>query len=805
MITVFKSINETRAPFYREPEEMLQRIKDGRNRAQVEAIRKARTKDERNRLKMALPSICWSGKFPQRNDASIMEHSGLICLDFDALAPKAAGVLRTKLIADPHTFALFTSPGGDGLKVLVKIPPVPEDHKAHFDALGEHYAEKSFDPTSSNLSRVCYTSWDADLYHNPDSLLWEKKKERDFHDMAERPPEIRLRSENEIIRRLLKWWTGKYGLVQGERNANTFKLAAALNDFGVSIIEARVVLMELAHEGFGEREIERTLKSAYSKKEAHGTKYFEDRATRDHIQRALIQGETKADIKRTLMDRMPEAEAEWAINTVERSSPWVEFWAKSDKGVVRIVNHKYKAWLEHNGFRKLYPEGSENFVFVKVEDNLISNTGTGEIKDFTLRYLHNKVADIAIFEHMAGATKYFKEDYLSMLEPIEATFVEDGPEFAMLYFRNCAVRVTRDRVEMIDYLDLEGYVWRKHIVERVWGGEAKDEPGGGDFGRFIHLIAGKDAEREASLRSTVGYLLHSHKTSAKNRAVILNDAEISENPNGGSGKGIFCQAIGKMKRVCVIDGKVFSFDKSFPYQTVGADTQVLAFDDVDKFFRFERLFSLITEGITLEKKNKDAVRLPVQRSPKIIITTNYTVGGVGGSFERRKWEVELAAHFNAKHTPLEEFGRMLFDDWDATEWSVFVRYMVGCVRDYLARGLVASTFQNLHVRKLIKETSHEFWEWASEGNLRPGQRWIRTERFSEFIKEYPDYEPRAKPHGISQKRFTRWMSVWAQHQGLEVSEGKDQAGNRWTLYEDTKVAGNGAAVVIETVEDGLPF
>ena len=110
----------------------------------------------------------------------------------------------------------------------------------------------------------------------------------------------------------------------------------------------------------------------------------------------------------------------------------------------------------------------------------------------------------------------------------------------------------------------------------------------------------------------------------------------------------------------------------FPYQTVSTDTQILVFDDVKKNFSFESLFSLITEGITLEYKGQDAIKLPVQQSPKILITTNYTVGGVGGSFERRKFEIELAGHFNSSHTPLDEFGHLLFDDWHTDEWNKFL-------------------------------------------------------------------------------------------------------------------------------------
>jgi len=88
---------------------------------------------------------------------------------------------------------------------------------------------------------------------------------------------------------------------------------------------------------------------------------------------------------------------------------------------------------------------------------------------------------------------------------------------------------------------------------------------------------------------------------------------------------------------------------------MSVDTQVLSFDDVKKHFDFERLFSVITEGITIEKKNKDAIKIPFDKSPKIIITTNYAIKGKGNSFERRKWELEFKQFYTQEFTPQVEF------------------------------------------------------------------------------------------------------------------------------------------------------
>jgi hypothetical protein len=232
-----------------------------------------------------------------------------------------------------------------------------------------------------------------------------------------------------------------------------------------------------------------------------------------------------------------------------------------------------------------------------------------------------------------------------------------------------------------------------------------------------------------------------------------------------------------MKKVASIDGKTFEFNKSFPYQTVSTDTQVLVFDDVKKNFNFESLFSLITEGITLEYKGQDAIKLPVNKSPKILITTNYTIGGVGGSFERRKFEVEMSDYFSFKHTPLDEFGHMLFDEWDKEEWARFDNYMINCCQYYLENGLVKHNFNNLDIRKFIKETSYEFYEWCNDGNLPFNVRLYKDDLHDLFVKDYTDF------HKLSKKRYTSWLSTYSIFYKHKVIEGKTN-NRRWIEFEN---------------------
>lgn len=779
-VTIFKNITATSTGFNRSVEFVFDRIRQGKSKELLSRIRLEDEKEVRNQLKMGLPSICFSGTFNTRNAAGLVKHSGLICLDFDGFEDdEVATAWRDTLTGWEYTYALFTSPSGNGLKVLVRIPETDaEGHKEYFEAIEQHWDEcQYFDRSTSDVCRVCYESYDPDLYVNTESDIWHEKAAKEIQDIGTHYALIPQKSDTVIISTIQQWWEKKKKGAGKGRNADLFVFASALNRFGVNRAATEQHLSQFAVKDFPNSEIAKVVKSAYKNTGEHGTQFLEDKQAHAQFEKQIRAGKTVKAIAKEL--DLSEEIAEEVSTQVRETLAISDFWAYNEKGKVVLSPHKYKFFLEQNQFCKFFPEGSAAYLFVRINSNLLEDTAAAYMKDFVLSYLLDR-ADIgyAPYDFMANQTRLFKDDYLSMLDTAEVKLKKDTEDTCYLYFSNCAVEVGKNTVNTIDYLDLDGFVWKKHVIDREFKGVGTE---GGMFEKFLRLAAGRDEKRFNSLRSVAGYLLHSYKTSAYNKAIIMNDELISENPNGGSGKGMFCNAIGRMKRTATLDGKQFSFEKSFPYQTVGADTQVLVFDDVRKNFAFEQLFSLITEGITLEKKNKDAIHIPVSRSPKLVITTNYTIGGIGGSFERRKFEVEFSSYFGAHRTPFDEFGCMLFDDWKAEEWARFDSFMIGCVQYYLNHGLVAHESVNLDLRKFIKETCSEFVEWATLENLPLRQRLDKAAMFTAFISEYKDYE-----RTLSQKKFTQWMDIYGKKNGYNVTQGKSGA-LRWIHFDD----GNG--------------
>ena len=788
LITIFKNIKEVDAPFYRDVSVALDRIKSGANKDTIKMIRSCKDKGERNEYKKLLPAICFSGKFNKRSDSSLILHSGIICLDFDDYEKKK-DMLQDKemLCKDKYVYSVFISPSGNGLKVLVKIPQDPDNHVNYFNALSKHFDSQHFDKTCKNLSRVCYESYDPLIYINENSSVWDKIDEPEYKEVntyRDRPT-IPITDENKVVDILVRWWTKKYPMVEGQRNQNVFILAMAFNDYGINKSLAGYVLSQYVTEDFTHAEIERTINSAYANTQNFGTKYYEDEDRVNQVKTKLRRGVSKKEIRYQLQEAGLDGETiDAVVDRVERENSNLSFWTKTEKGVIKIVPILFKQFLEDNGFYKYCPEGSKNYVFVKVTNNLIDHTTEKEIKDFILNYLID-FDDTSIYNYFADSVRYFREEFLTLLNTIDIYFIEDTKTTSYLYYKNCAVKITKDSVETIDYLDLGGYVWKDHVIDRKF---TICEYDGSMYMKFISRICGDNKSRVKTMESTIGFLMHGYKNLSYCPAVILNDEVISDNPEGGTGKGLFMNALSQMKKLVVIDGKAFAFEKSFPYQTVSADTQVLCFDDVKKHFDFERLFSVVTEGLTLEKKNKDAIKIPFSKSPKIAITTNYAIKGSGNSFARRKWEIELHQHYNKSFTPLDEFGKHFFADWDDDDWCMFDNYMVSCLMLYLENGLIKSRFVNLKIRQLSAETSHDFIEWCGlvDGNpsnqlLTIGEKLMKQDLYHEFISEYPDYGPKAKMT-ISRTRFYKWLAAYGLHTtGKVPEEGRDPNG-RWIRF-----------------------
>lgn len=760
IVSIYKNAKDTKNPYNRDVFYCLERIKIGKSKDQVLKYRE--TKD--SNIKGNFVGVTFSGTFNYRKTEGLDQHSGLVILDFDKYdLENGAELKKEELSKDPYIFAAWISPSGNGVKALIKVPPEPENHLLYFNSVFKKYNDYYLDQSGKDVSRLCYESYDPSIYINKDSLVWTEKEENEVEEIGfEREKVIvPMTSDSQIIDKLKKWFEKKYGINKGSRNANLFKFAIALSDFGITQHNAESFLAQYEEPDFTLAEIMTIIKSAYRKGELnYGTKYFEDKVLRAKIEKKVFAGGKAKEIRSEFIAQkiaIAENESQFTeiLESIKKNREVEVFWFFNDKGKIQLSPHDYKAYLENNNYLKYFPQSNSNtFVFVRKDRNLIELTNEKRIKDHVLTDLLNR-GDVGFqpYDFMALNTKYFTSEFLSLIDSADIKIKEDTENECFLYYQNCAVKITKNTIEEIDYIDLDGYVWKDQIINREY---KKEDHHNAMYRSFVWYIAGQDREKYNSFKSVIGYLLHTYKKPTDNQAIILNDESISENPDGRSGKGLFCNAIRHLKKLSKIDGKQFDFNKSFPYQSVSTDCQVLVFDDIKKNFAFENLFSLITEGITIEYKGQDAIHIPVEKSPKIVITTNYTVKGNGGSFEARKFELELSNYFNVNHTPEQKFGKRLFDGWDSREWASFDNYMINCLQYYLENGLQKHEYKNLEIRKFVNVTSFEFYEWTQSPDwIVFGERYNKGVLYDKFCEDFSIDKKYVTP-----RRFRGWLKEY---------------------------------------------
>lgn len=283
MITIFQNIF-SKQPYYISIKEALDRISNGKSKEMVKDIRGQIDKEKSNKLKANLPSICFSGEFGKnRKDDELIQHSGYLVLDFDDVYELREK--QTEIISHDFVYACWISPSGKGLKALIRIADGTK-HREHFSALQDVFPD--IDKSGINPSRVCYESYDPEIYINESAKIFKKTKKTE--KIIER--QIQDTDDYQIFKNLLVWMSNKGdAFVTGERNNFIFKLASSCCRFGIHEMTAENLISSefLNNSEFSRSECIRALKSGYRANSSnYGSAKFEKDILVDKVTRREI-------------------------------------------------------------------------------------------------------------------------------------------------------------------------------------------------------------------------------------------------------------------------------------------------------------------------------------------------------------------------------------------------------------------------------------------------------------------------------------------------------------------------------------
>ena len=484
-------------------------------------------------------------------------------------------------------------------------------------------------------------------------------------------------------------------------------------------------------------------------------------------------------------------EAQGVVGRLEEREPVLTFWDVEVKGkkCIAIINrYKLQSYLTKVGGFMLYfyePNGTD-YRLIRMVDGFVRESSTEEIKKFIKGYLDKEVDDLGLEQSpqsimelvYKGSSQLFNDGFFEFFDRAELDFLRDDRETAYFPFKNGVVVVNKDGVGLRSYGDLGKVIWESQVIDHYIVVDQEQEADQIEYFRFLKRICGDDMERVLYCMGLIGYLLHKYKDPAKPFSVILAEETENEAKGGGTGKGIFVKALGYLVNLVRVDGKNFKIDKNFAFQRVDLDTRILAIEDTRKNVDFEGFYSIITEGITIEKKNKDEFFIPYKDSPKVMFTTNYTIPNMGTHAKRRQRVLEFSPYFGAERTPEDEFGKKLFEDWDSDEWNRFFNLMFQCVNDYLLNGITQVKNSNKLSRKQVRvQFGEEFLDYFDA--IKTGDGWTSLEQlYNDFLKmagfEKKDY---------SVKRFSRAIEESATILGFELQITKDRSANNKKAYK----------------------
>lgn len=380
----------------------------------------------------------------------------------------------------------------------------------------------------------------------------------------------------------------------------------------------------------------------------------------------------------------------------------------------------------------------------------------------------HKLDNKLIEKFVRGSAGYLASNKLQFLKTIELNILRDTRDITYVPFMNKLVKITRNGYEIIRYKDIDGSILSDNKIKRTF---TKPETSDGcNFKEFCKMITGNNEERFGSLKSILGYLLHTNKEAQENRIILLYDAETGTKTtaNGGTGKTLLINgAIKQLRNVASIDGKRYNNrnDNKFLYQNLTASTNLVFFDDVKHNFDLEDIFSVSTGEIEVEKKGKQPFKLEYKYSPKFVVSSNREVKMIAGaSSERRKIELVLDNVFNATNTPKDHFNEIFFsDDWNDEAFNKFFLFMVECIVYYHQNGLKEYNDQDIQdsrLRGIIGSKMFDALEAIVEAT---NGVWNVKKEVVEVYNEQLDLP-------ISSISFTKDLKKYCQYKGYDYNE-----------------------------------
>ncbi|MCR9065332.1 MAG: DUF3987 domain-containing protein [Cytophagales bacterium] len=257
---------------------IISNIKRGTYHDSINAIRMAKGmgKPERaDQLKKELLAFTPSATFKDgRKKELLTAYSGCVHLDFDKLTPEELQQAFDLAVKIPFTYACFTSPSGDGLKIFIKVNTDQETHEQAYKQVQAYYEKKigiEADPKCKDITRLCFVSNDTNAFLNESANTFEIALQEQA-PLSEPLFEQAQNSFNSIFDECVSFTNNILTYNNGNRNNYLYQLACNCNRIGIPHPEAEnLITSNFYHEN--QTEIRKSIESAYQNNAAEFGKF----------------------------------------------------------------------------------------------------------------------------------------------------------------------------------------------------------------------------------------------------------------------------------------------------------------------------------------------------------------------------------------------------------------------------------------------------------------------------------------------------------------------------------------------------
>lgn len=551
-----------------------------------------------------------------------------------------------------------------------------------------------------------------------------------------------------------------------------------------------------------------------------------------------------------------------------------QFWYYHNNSI-KISTTRLLYFLRLHGFYKLPSVPGDETTFVRVHGYIVERYHARQIRDFIHQQIIERDLSFEVLETFLVSRKAVNSVY-DDLALLDINFKSSTAKGRYFFFENGCFEVTRDYIREIQNPDC--FVWKDQIIphnfsplpsffkrceDKSWQFNDIESPvyryslncsrmyWRKEFEKDISTNLAENAAYRKKYQFSLngprlfeweigtqyryflnrlycyGYLLHDFKSDKQAYALYLLEQSVdNENVNsGGSGKSFVAKMMKKLGLLTVIDfdGRDLEQFKNPHWldRVREGFTQLINFDDLDERVKFQTFYSMITNGIIVNKKHRDSQHLEFKDAPNILFSSNHVPDNMDPSTLRRIRFMQFSDYYHAPRNRFDK-ARTISDDFDGMElfsneypeeyYNADYNFLLQCVQFYLQSLQYGETCEppmdDTYKRMERKKIGEPELEWFKNYIIKGERiecfidRQTTYENYCAFVSSY-DFE--ALKTGIWKVKFIECCRYYNLQYGADRLPFKQKDGRFSTKYKLPQDKKMGTHEMLYVHKNGSPL